>query len=111
MRRLALALCALALALPAQAQERATPPQNRSISLSGASQQLFSDVGPRGVAERWVHNASAANPIAINIYGGAAALNTTGSITIPAGQSWVGRVSSQINVIGTAGQPVTAGER
>lgn len=90
----------------------ATPITDRSIaSLSGASQTLFSDVGPHGVFERYVHNPSATNSIAINISGGAAVLNGSGSITIPALSGWSGQVSNAITVIGTAGSPVTAGER
>jgi hypothetical protein len=105
-------LAALLLATPAMAQEMATPIQNRSIaSLSGSSQQLFPDVGPKGVIERYVCNASTANSIAINLGGGTAALNTAGSVTLGPGGCWAGRVSNQINVIGTAGQPVTAGSR
>jgi hypothetical protein len=94
------------------AQEMATPVQNRSISsLSGSSQQLFPDVGPKGVIERYVCNPSTANRVAINLSGGTAALNTAGSITLGPGGCWSGRVSNQINVIGTAGQGVTAGSR
>lgn len=92
--------------------ERATPIIDRSIpSLNGSSQALFADLGVHAVAERYVHNPSTTNPIAINLGGGTAALNTGGSITIAAGGFWSGRVSNAITVIGTAGQPVTAGER
>lgn len=90
----------------------ATPAHSRSIAaLSGSSQALFADAGPDGVEERWVHNPHASNAIAINLTGGAAALNTAGSITIAAGGFWSGAVSGAITVIGTAGSPVTAGER
>lgn len=113
MRRLALICAAVALlASPALSQELATKIQDRSItSLSGSSQQLFPDVGIHGVAERYVCNSSTSNSIAINLSGGTAALNTAGSVTLQAGGCWSGRVSNQINVIGTAGQGVTAGSR
>jgi hypothetical protein len=108
----AMALAILCAAAPALAQENALPVVDRSIaSLSGSSQTLFSDVGTRSITERFVKNESAANSIAINLTGGTAALNTAGSITIAAGGFWSGRVSGKITVIGTAGQPVTAGER
>jgi hypothetical protein len=99
-------------ASPAFAQENASPITDRSIaSLSGSSQTLFNDVGLRSITERFVHNASSANSIAINLTGGTAALNTAGSLTLGPGGFWSGRVSSKITIIGTAGQPVTAGER
>lgn len=80
-------------------------------ALAGTSEALFPATDDGSINERYVHNASAANPIAINLSGGAAALNSAGSITIAAGGSWSGGVTSAITVIGTAGQPVTAGER
>jgi hypothetical protein len=111
LKRVALA-GALLLSGQALAQERASPLIDRSIaSLSGSSQSLFSDVGSRGVVERYVCNASSANSIAINLNGGTAAVNGSGSVTLNAGGCWSGRVSNAITVIGTAGQPVTAGER
>jgi hypothetical protein len=111
MKRLII-FAALALASPAIAQEAGTPIHDRSIaSLSGSSQQLFPDVGPKGVVERYVCNPSTASSLAINLSGGAAALNTAGSVTLGPGGCWSGRVSNQINVIGTAGQGVTAGSR
>lgn len=113
MRKFALVLAAAALlGSPALSQELATKIQDRSIaSLSGSSQQLFPDVGVHGVAERYVCNASAANNIAINLSGGTAALNGGGSLVLAPGGCWSGRVSNLITVIGTAGQPVTAGSR
>lgn len=111
MRRL-IVLALLALPAPALAQELATPILDRSIaSLSGSSQQLFPDVGVHGITERYVCNPSAASSLAINLAGGTATLNTAGSITLPSVACWSGRVSNQINVIGTAGQGVTAGSR
>lgn len=107
----ALALAALC-AVPAAAQETSTPITDRSItSLSGSSQQLFADVGARGILERYVCNASAGSSIAINLVGGTAALNTAGSVTLAPNGCWSGRVSNKITVIGTAAQGVTAGER
>lgn len=83
-------------------------------SLSGSSQQLFPDV-PAPTAgsfqERWVSNPNAANSIWINLFGAAAVANGAGSMEIKAGGFWSGAVSSQINVIGTAADKVTAGQR
>jgi opacity protein-like surface antigen len=112
MRRFLLVAVLALLASPLAAQDAATPIQDRSVaSLSGSSQQLFPDVGPRGVVERYVCNPSAASSLAINLSGGTAALNTAGSVTLGPGQCWSGRVSNKITVIGTAGQGVTAGSR
>lgn len=88
------------------------------VTLAGSSEVLFPPAPFGSIQERFVHNASASNPLAIRLVNDGvaavaapAALNTAGSITIPAGGSWVGSVCNAINVIGTAGQPVTAGER
>jgi hypothetical protein len=80
-------------------------------SLSGASEALFPAVAWGSIVERFVHNPNATHAIAINLTGGTAALNTGGSITIPALGSWSGAVCNAITVIGTAGEDVTAGER
>lgn len=107
----ALALAALCAA-PAFAQENALPVTDRSIaSLSGSSQQVFADVGTRSITERFICNVSASSNIAINLTGGTAALNTGGSVTLTPGACWTGKVSNKITVIGTAAQPITAGER
>lgn len=110
--RKALLILAL-LATPAFAQDdAATPLIDRSIaSLSGASQQLFPAVDVRSIHERYVCNASTTNNVAINLSGGTAVLNSGGSLVLAPGGCWSGRVSNAINVIGTAGQPVTAGSR
>lgn len=91
--------------------EPATPVVDYSIaSLSGSSQQLFPDVGSRGCIERFVHNCGSGN-IGINLTGGTAAIGSGGTITLAAGGSWYGKITSKITVIGTAAQPVTAGQR
>lgn len=90
--------------------EPASPAVNYGKVLSGASEALFPDAGYNGFQERWVHN-SGANSIALNLFGGVAALNSKDCINIPANGSWAGRVSNAITVIGTAAQPVAAGQR
>lgn len=84
---------------------------NRSIAnLSGASEQLMAANAARRILI--VQNV-AANPMAINLTGGAAALNTAGSINIPAGGSITldnFPPTSAINIIGTVNDDVTAYE-
>lgn len=77
-------------------------------SLAGTSEELFPAVDFGSIETRTIHNPNAANPIAINPSGGAAALNTGGSITLAALATITLRTTSQINVIGTAGDDVTA---
>ncbi len=84
---------------------------NRSIAnLSGASEQLMAANANRRTL---IIQNVAANPMAVNLTGGAAALNTAGSINIAAGGSLVleGTVPvGAINIIGTANDDVTAYE-
>jgi hypothetical protein len=85
---------------------------DRSIaSLSGSSEQLM----PANANSRFIliSNANAVNPIAVNLTGAAAALNTAGSMTLLAGEFL--RIdnfppNSIITVIGTAADIVTAYE-
>lgn len=85
---------------------------DRSIaSLSGASENLMAANANR--RSLTINNINAANPIAVNLTGGAAALNTAGSITLLAGASLVFDQfppSGAITVIGTALDGVTAYE-
>lgn len=89
--------------------------RDKSITLSGASETLFSaNTEPASFnseAERYVYNASQLYPVSLNLSGGTAAHYTAGSITLEPGQYWSGKVAGLIKVIGTAGQPLTAGER
>lgn len=83
--------------------------QDRSnASLSGSSQTLLPEEAARRLLI--IHNPNATNSIAVNMTGGTAALNTAGSITIPAGKmvqfdEWV--PTNAITVIGTSGEDVT----
>lgn len=78
-------------------------------ALSGNSQQAL----PANSARRYllIQNNSAANTLGVNLSGGVAALGSAGTITLyPGGtiERAVGAVpTNEINVIGTAGQPVT----
>ena len=80
-------------------------------SVTGASQQLFPDAGYNGFEERFIMNPSAAATIWVNLFAGAAAANAADCFAIPPNGAWSGKVANQINVIGTAGQAITAGER
>lgn len=84
---------------------------DRSIAnLSGASQQLMAANANRRVL---IIQNVAANAMAVNLTGGAAALNTAGSINIPVGGSITldnYPSTSIINIIGTANDDVTAYE-
>jgi len=79
-------------------------------NLSGASETLMAANPNRKVLI--VQNV-ASNPMAINLFGNAAAINTAGSITLPAGASIVldnYPSTSAITIIGTANDDVTAME-
>lgn len=80
-------------------------------ALAGTSEELFPARAWGTVLEREVHNCSATNFIAINCVDGPAALYTGGSITIPPGGDRSFACTNQVNVIGTAGDDVTAYER
>ena len=84
---------------------------NRSIALSGASQALMAANANRKILV--VVNESTVNPAAINLIGGAAALNTAGNVTLSPGGSLTLDTyppTSALTCIGTAGQPLTAFE-
>lgn len=92
----------------------ATGARNRSITgaaVTGASQPLFTDAGFGGINERWINNPSATATLWVNLFGEDAAANSAGSFQIPPGGGWSGKITSAINVIGVAGQAITAGER
>jgi hypothetical protein len=84
---------------------------NRSIAnLSGASEQLMPANANRRVL---IVSNEGATAVAVNIVGGAAALNTAGSITIAAGGNIVLDTyppTGVINIIGTLNADVTAFE-
>lgn len=86
---------------------------DKSKALAGVSEALFvaADAAYNACQERIIHNPSAANPLAVNLTGGAAALNTFGSITIPALGTLLIKLTGPVTVIGTAGQGVTAYQR
>lgn len=90
---------------------KAGPATNFSKDLSGASEQLFPEVLWNTISERFIFNASAGEDLWFNPFGGEAAFTTAGSIKLAPGEGWSGAITSQINVIGTAGEPVTAGQR
>jgi hypothetical protein len=85
--------------------------RNNSIDLTGASQQVFADVGYQGIEERFIANPNAANPVWINALGGAAVVNGKGSFLLAAGGYWATKHTGVVNVIGTNGDKLTAGER
>ena len=84
---------------------------NRSIAnLAGSSETLMAANPRRRIMI--IHNPSA-NPMAVNLVGGTAALNTAGSIEIIAGGTLVidnHCPQSAITIIGTANDDVTAYE-
>lgn len=84
---------------------------NRSIeNLSGASQVLMSGNLNRKILI--IHNPSA-NSVAVNLVGGAAAMDTAGCIEIPAGGSLImdrHPPTNTITVIGTLNDDLTAFE-
>lgn len=104
----------------------ASPVATRLISKSlaggavtGASQALFDDIGTRpgqlaggvnSIVERFIFNPSATATLWVNLFGGAAAANAADCISIPPGGSWSGAIVNGINVLGVAGQAITAGE-
>lgn len=90
----------------------ASPYRNNSIAaLTGASQQVFADAGYNGIEERFISNPNAANSVWINPFGGAAAANAAGSFELKAGGYWATKHTGVVNVIGTAADKLTAGER
>lgn len=79
-------------------------------SLTGASQAAIGVNGNRRFL--LIENTGAAN-VGVNLAGGTAAIGGTGTLTLPAGAAllfddWVPQ--NAINVIGTAGQPLTVVE-
>lgn len=89
-------------------------------SVTGASQALFDDIGTRqgqlaggfnAIVERLIFNPSSSATIWINPFGGPAAANAADCLSIAPGQGIVLEVVNAINVLGVAGQPITAGER
>lgn len=85
--------------------------REKSIDLTGVSQPVFADVGYQGMEERFIANPSAANDIWINVFGGVAAPNAKGSFRLAPGGYYAVKTPGLVNVIGTAGQAATAGER
>lgn len=106
--------------MPNAASSRAI---NRSIagaSVTGASQTLFPEPtldggqlgGFNSVVERVVSNPSATATIWVNPTGGVAAANTEGSFPLaPLATFVLGGIVNAVNVLGVAGQPITAWER
>lgn len=85
--------------------------RDKSIDLTGVSQAVFTDVGYNGMQERFIANPSAANNIWVNPFGGTAAANAKGCFLLAPGGYWSCQSVGAVNVIGTAGQACTAGER
>jgi hypothetical protein len=56
----------------------ATPFRDKSLDLTGASQQVFADAGYKGIEERFIANPNAANAVWINPFGNAAVANDPG---------------------------------
>lgn len=78
-------------------------------SLSGASETLFAAVAWDALeAPRFAFNSGTAS-VWINLAGGTAVANGSNCMEIAPGQFWRGWVTNAITVIGTAGQPLTAG--
>lgn len=83
---------------------------NSITSLSGSSQQALALNGNRQFL--MIENTGNAN-VGVNTAGGAAAIGGTGTVTlVPNGTLLLDHVvpQNQINVIGTAGQPLTVVE-
>lgn len=89
----------------------ASPLRDKSAALTGASQTIFTDAGFNGIEERFLANPNAANPIWVNALGGAAVANGQGSFLLAAGGYWATKHTGVVNVIGTAADKITAGER
>lgn len=88
-----------------------TPFRDKSLDLTGVSQQVFADAGYQGAEERFIANPNAANAIWINPFGNAAVVNGKGSFLLAAGALWATKATNAINAIGTNLDKLTAGER
>lgn len=78
-------------------------PLTAATDRSGTAGTTSTQIAPANVNRRGleVQNVSAAN-LGINEFGGAAAIGTAGTYTIPAGGTFRARTNRQINVIASA---------
>lgn len=92
--------------------EVATGATDRSgaIATGGTAQTVMAANATR--VEAWVQNIDATEDLWINISGGTAAVNGTGSYRLPAGTAWAGKTTNAVSVIAaTTNHKFSAGER
>lgn len=80
-------------------------------ALAGTSEQLFPDAPSGSFNLRMIVNPNAANTIWVNPLGGPAVVNGLDCIPVLANGSLTLTNTNQVNVIGTAGDKVTAFQR
>lgn len=104
-----------------QVSSRAISKSIAGGAVTGASQELFDDVGLRqgqlaggfnSIIERVIANPSATATLWINPLGGVAVANGAGCLALnPLDRITLNGIVNAINVLGVAGQAITAWER
>lgn len=85
------------------------PYTDKSVTLDGSSQTIFPSETPGN--DRFIHNQPGNDTLWINIFGDPAAVNGDGCIGLVAGALMDFDSNIKVNVLGTAGQKIAAGER
>ena len=80
-----------------------------TLAAANVSQPVMAANANRNLA--FVSNPSSSVTLWINIFGGTAVANGSGSFALPPLQSWSGNITNAINIVGnTISTPYTAGE-